>query len=173
MGPNAQNAAPANRHPARLPLAIGIVVLTLSPPVFGQAPPSTGTAVPEFAPLAQVLLDFRNRIGCRAVTGAVSRQGKLLFSRGYGWSDAHKKKPTPPDAIMRIAGLTQPVTAAAAKNMIRHGKITLETQASPYLNLKPPRGSTPDPRLIQITIRHLLEHKGGWDAAAAFDPFTR
>jgi N-acyl-D-amino-acid deacylase len=152
---------------------IGIVVSALAPPLFAEAPPSTGTAAPEFASLDQVLLDFRDRIGCRAVTAAVSRQGKLLFSRGYGWSDPHKKKPTAPDAMMRIAGLTQPVTAAAVKKLIRDGKLTLETQAFPYLKLKPPRGSTPDPRLIQITIRHLLEHKGGWDAAAAFDPFTR
>ncbi len=133
----------------------------------------SGTDVPEFAPLDQVLLDFRNRIGCRAVTAAVSRQGKLLFSRGYGWSDAHKKKPTPPDAIMRIAGLTQPITAAAVKKLVRDGKLTLDTQVFPYLKLKPPRGSNPDPRLIQITIRHLLEHKAGWDAAAAFDPFRQ
>jgi CubicO group peptidase (beta-lactamase class C family) len=173
MGPNARHTARARRHPARLPLAIGIVVLALTPPLLAQAPPSTGTAVPEFAPLDQVLLDFRDRIGCRAVAGAVSRQGKLLFSRGYGWSDAHKKKPTPPDAIMRIAGLTQPITAAAVKKLIRDGKLTLDTQAFPYLKLKAPHGSTPDPRLIQITVRHLLEHKAGWDAAAAFDPFSR
>ncbi len=74
---------------------------------------------------------------------------------------------------MRIAGLTQPITAAAVKKLIRDGKLTLDTQAFPYLKLKPPHGSNPDPRLIQITVRHLLDHKAGWDAAAAFDPFTR
>ena len=47
-----------------------------------QAPPSTGTAVPEFAPLDQVLLDFRDRIGCRAVTGSRFATGKApLFAR--------------------------------------------------------------------------------------------
>jgi N-acyl-D-amino-acid deacylase len=30
-----------------------------------------------------------------------------------------------------------------------------------------------DPRLQKITIRHLLEHKGGWDRDRAFDPMFR
>jgi len=129
--------------------------------------------VAEHAPLEHAVLEFMGRIDCNAATVAISRNGKLLYSRGYGWSDAHKKKPTAPEAIMRIAGLTQAITAAAIKKLIREGKLSLETKAFPLLNLKPPHGEAPDPRLSQITVGQLLENKGGWDAANSFDPFSR
>lgn len=157
--------------------AIGVVMSSeswsSSGPIFAQEPPSTGTAVPNYAPLDRAVLEFMGRIGCQASTAAVSRQGKLLFSRGYGWSDAHKKKPTAPDSLMRIAGLTQPITAAAVKKLIRERKIAPETRAFDFLHFKPPAGSHPDPRLDRITVGLLLENKAGWDAEAAFDPFTR
>ena len=41
------------------------------------------------------------------------------------------------------------------------------------LGLKPPAGHKPDPRLNDITIQHLLEHKGGWDREKSFDPMFR
>jgi CubicO group peptidase (beta-lactamase class C family) len=138
-----------------------------------QTPPLTGTAAPEYAAFDQVVLAFMERIDCAAATAAVSRRGKLMYSRGYGWSDAHKKKPTAPDALLRIAGLTQPITAAAVKKLILQGKLTLDTRAFELVNLKPPRGSTSDSRLNQITVGQLLANRGGWDAKVAFDPFTR
>jgi CubicO group peptidase (beta-lactamase class C family) len=155
-----------------LPLAISLLTFLVKEPVFAQAPPLTGTAVPQYAPLDRAVLEFMDRIGCQAAAVAVSRQGKLLFSRGYGWSDAHKRKPTAPDVLMRIAGITQPITAAAVKKLIRDGKLSFDTKAFPFLKLKPPRGSTPDPRLDQITVGELLENKGGWDAQSGFEPFA-
>jgi CubicO group peptidase (beta-lactamase class C family) len=149
------------------------LALLLNRPCAGQAPPLTGAAAPEYVPLDEAVLAFMKRIHCRAATAAVSRNGKLVFSRGYGWSDAHKKKPTAPNSLMRISGLTRPITAAAIKKLIQEGKLTLDTKVYPLLNLKPPRGSDRDPRLAQITVEHLLTHKGGWDVKTAVDPFAR
>jgi CubicO group peptidase (beta-lactamase class C family) len=161
------------RHAGFVGLAFSVAVFALTLPLFAQAPPSTGTAVADYAPLDQAVVDFMDRIDCQAGVAAVSREGKLKYSRGFGWSDAHKKKPTSPESLMRIAGLTQPITAAAVKKLIREGKLALDTRVFPLLKLKPPRGSTPDPRLNQITVGQLLENKGGWDAASSFDPFAR
>ena len=153
--------------------ALLAVSLTLGRPGLAQTRPLTGSAVPEYASLDQSVLAFMDRIECQAATAAVSRNGKLVYSRGFGWCDAHAKKPTSPDSLMRIAGLTQPITAAAVKKLIREGKLALDTKAFKFLNLKPPHGSNPDPRLDQITIGQLLENKAGWDADSTFDPFTR
>jgi CubicO group peptidase (beta-lactamase class C family) len=168
-----QSSQSPNRLPVRSWALLLIVVPLSGQLVEAQSPPLTGTAVREFAPLDRAVLDFMDRINSPAATVAVSRQGKLLYSRGYGWSDAHKKKPTEPDAIMRIAGVTQRITATAVKKLIRDGKLSLGTKVFRSLNLKPPHGAVPDPRLDQITVEQLLEYKGGWDAQATFDPFTR
>jgi CubicO group peptidase (beta-lactamase class C family) len=139
--------------------------------LLGKAPTPTGTPVPAYAPLDQAVIDFMDRCDCRSATLAVSRNGKLLFSRGYGWRDAVETKRTMPDAILRIGGVTQPITAAAVRKLIRDGKLSLDTKAFKYLNLKPLRFANPDPRLNDITISDLLEHRGGWDSHT-FDPFT-
>ncbi|HUE14088.1 MAG TPA: serine hydrolase domain-containing protein [Planctomycetaceae bacterium] len=154
-------------------VALLVVLLSLDRRGLAQTRPVTGATVPEYASLDQAVLSFMDRIDCPAATAVVSRNGKLIYSRGFGWSDAHGKKPTPPDALLRIGGLTQPITAAAVKKLIRDGKMALDTKAFKLLNLKPPRGTKPDPRLDRITIRQLLEHQAGWDSDSAYDPFLR
>jgi CubicO group peptidase (beta-lactamase class C family) len=140
-------------------------------PLFAKMPTPTGTPVPAYAPLDQTVLEFMERCDCRSATAAVSKNGKLLFSRGYGWCDAAETKRTLPDALLRIGGVTQPITAAAVRKLIGDGKFSLDTKAFKYLNLKPLRFANPDPRLNDITIGELLDHRGGWNAHS-FDPFT-
>lgn len=152
--------------------AVGFLALGGCPPAFAQSPPApTGTPVPAYASLDQAILDFMNRCDCPAATAAISHNGKLVYSRGYGWADALEKKRTLPDALLRIGGVTQPITAAAVRKLISDGKLSLDTKAFKYLNLKPLRTSNPDPRLGDITVADLLDHRGGWDAHS-FDPFT-
>jgi len=112
-------------------------------------------------------------IGCTSATVAISKNGKLLYSRGFGWSDEAKQKPTAPDALMRIASVTKPITAAAVKAAIRAKLISPETKAFEYLAIKAPAGKTIEPQLGQITVEQLLDHKGGWNAQASFDPMFR
>jgi N-acyl-D-amino-acid deacylase len=112
----------------------------------------------------QTMGRFMTERGIKAGTLAVSRAGKLLLARGYG---------VEADTPMRLASVTKPITAAAIHTLIREGKLTLDTKVFPLLGLKPPPGRKADSRLNDITIRHLLEHKGGWDRAKAFDPMFR
>lgn len=153
-----------------LPLAALLIALTAPAPLLAQKPPVTGPAVAAFEPLDRALLEFRESIGCQAVTVAVARDGKLLYSRGYGWQDANKKQSTKPDALMRIASISKAITNAATRKLIREGKLTLDTRAFDLLKLTPPPGAKPDPRLGKVTVAHLLEHKGGWDHKRDADP---
>jgi N-acyl-D-amino-acid deacylase len=74
---------------------------------------------------------------------------------------------------MRIASVSKPITAAAVKQIIRRDQLTLDTKAFPLLKLSPQPGVKPDPRLEQITVAQLLNHKGGWDRDKSFDPMFR
>ena len=77
-----------------------------------QDRPTTGKKQRGLEPIDKAVLDFMDTIGCQAATIAVSVDGKLIYSRGYGWSDEAKKKPVSPDALMRIASVSKPITAA-------------------------------------------------------------
>lgn len=112
----------------------------------------------------EVMRKYMAERDIKAGTLAVSRDGKLLLERGYGIEG---------DAPLRIASLTKAITAAAIHRLVREGKLNLDAKAFPLLGLRPPPGQKPDPRWNDITIRHLLEHKGGWDREKTFDPMFR
>jgi CubicO group peptidase (beta-lactamase class C family) len=145
----------------------------LSPCAVAEERPVSGKESPGFESVDKVVLDFMDTIGCQAATVAVARDGRLLHSRGYGWSDEARRKPVQPDALMRIASVTKPITSAAVKNAIRAGKISLETKAFEFIAVKAPGGKSADARISRITVCQLLEHQGGWDREASFDPMFR
>ena len=108
---------------------------------------------------------------------AVVRDGKLVYARGFGYADVETKTPVQPDALFRIASVSKPLTSAAVMKLVEEGKLNLDDRVAPFIaHLTPAPGATGDPRWEQITIRHLLNHSGGWDRAkpnGGFDPIDR
>src|SRR5262245_33226955 len=99
---------------SQLILAV-VLFLVGSAPVAADDRPSTGNESPRFAPLDAAVQSVMDTLGCQAATVAVSREGRLLHSRGFGWQDETKKTPVPPDAQFRIASVTKAITAAAVR----------------------------------------------------------
>lgn len=137
---------------------------------FAEDRPSTGKKVAGYESVDAAMHEFMNRIECQAGTVAISKDGQLLYSRGFGWSDGIRTKSTQPDALMRLAGVSKSITAAAVKNAIRDKKLSYDTKAIEFIGMKPAAGKAADARLQNITVRHLLEHQGGWDRTKTFDP---
>jgi N-acyl-D-amino-acid deacylase len=127
---------------------------------------ATGPAVPELAAYDREVEAFIARWNVPGAAVAVVRNGRLLFARGYGAADPLKQEPVQPDSLFRIASLSMPITSAAVMKLVEDGALALELPVFPYLGL----GTPSDPRLNLITVRHLLEHSGGWDRAVAGDP---
>lgn len=72
-----------------------------------------------------------------------------------------------PGARMALASLSKPVTAAAILLLVEQGRLRLDDRLA---DLFPEVAAAPDARHGAITIRHLLQHSGGWDRLASFDP---
>jgi CubicO group peptidase (beta-lactamase class C family) len=138
-----------------------------------QHHPVSGKRIAGLEIIDEALTDFMDRIAAQAATVALSRDRRLLYARGFGWSDQVGKKPLQHDALMRIASVTKPITAAAIKKLIRTKRLSQATKAFDLLDLKAPSGKVADRRVYSITVGQLLEHKGGWDASASFDPMFR
>jgi N-acyl-D-amino-acid deacylase len=150
-----------------------VLVVAIVAPGAPAAPPMTGKADPAFADLDREVLAFMERTRAQAAAVAVSRDGTLLYSRGYGHRDRARRAPTPPDAVFRIGSVTKPVTAAAALELVREGKLDLDAKVFDVLKLESLARGRIDSRWKQATVRHLLEHKGGWDKDRTFDPMFR
>jgi len=171
--------APDKRHNSTMtPISISrpgtiFLCLALCALAIAEDRPVSGKDVAGFEPVDRAVLEFMDRIGCQAGTVAVSEDGRLLYSRGYGHGDEAMTKPVAGDALMRIASVTKPITAAAVKNVIREKRLSLDTKAFELIAVKPPGGKVADSRIHDVTVGHLLEHRGGWDRQTAFDPMFR
>ncbi|MGQ0662050.1 MAG: serine hydrolase domain-containing protein [Pseudomonadota bacterium] len=131
-------------------------------------PPVTGESVPALAAFDETMLAIMRKWGLPGGALAVARQGRLVLARGYGYADEAAQEPVRPDALFRIASLSKPVTAAAILRLIDTRKLGLDDKAFAILgDLVPEPG---DPRLRDITVKHLLHHSGGWDRALGGDP---
>ena len=122
----------------------------------------------------QSIRDLMRKYAIPGGAVAVVRDGKLFYARGFGYADVENKTPVQPDALFRIASVSKPITSAAIMKLVEEGKLTLDDRVAPFIaHLTPAPGATVDPRWEQITIRHLLNHTGGWDRTNRMADSTR
>jgi CubicO group peptidase (beta-lactamase class C family) len=136
--------------------------------------PISGDAHPALAPFDEAVIDLMCANAITAATAAVMKDGVIVLERGYGWLDEERTQPLPPDALMRVASISKPITAAAVRVLIEDGTLTLNDKAfnldrnGGILHLEP-FPSLGDERIKNITIEHLLLHTAGWDRSEVGD----
>ena len=96
------------------------------------------------------------------VAGAVVvvvKDGKVLFEKGYGFSDVEKRTPVSPEnTLFRPGSISKLFTWTAVMQMQEQGKIDLDRDVNDYLDFKiPSEYSKP------ITMRNLMTHTGGFE----------
>jgi len=132
--------------------------------------PASGEEKKDLAAMDAVIRQFMVEKGIGAVTFALSKNGRLLHDRAFGWVDANLKKPLQPGVKMRVASMTKPVVMAAIKTLITDGKLKESDLVFPLLNLEQyEEAKGCDERWQKVTIQHLLEHKPGWDRDVSGD----
>jgi len=136
---------------------------------------ATGEADANLAPFDQLMISFMTEHRVPGGALAVTRNGRLVYARGFGYADVERRLPVHPTSLFRIASLSKPLTAVAILQLVEQGKLRLDDQVFDLLKFQPflAAGASADPRLRQITIRHLLHHTGGWDSSKSGDPMFR
>jgi CubicO group peptidase (beta-lactamase class C family) len=87
-------------------------------------------------------------------TVLVAKDGKVLFSNGYGFANAEHNVPNTPDTKFRLGSLTKQFTALAILQLEEQGKLKVTDPACNYLPTCP---ATWRP----ITIHQLATHTSG------------
>lgn len=122
---------------------------------------------------------FKNYVQEQGISGAVlalSYNGELILSRAFGYSDKQFDTVLSKDAVLRLASVDKVVTKEIIEKMISENidvpdpenpgstvKFGFNTKVFPLLKeygLSPIPGFDPDPRADDITVQHLLDHKG-------------
>ncbi|MDX2263074.1 MAG: serine hydrolase [Gemmatimonadales bacterium] len=132
--------------------------------------PGGGVRVPMLSRLDSVVISEMIRLGEPGGAVAVVKDGRLVFSRTYGYADsAAKRIPTQNDK-WRIGSVSKPLTALGIMKLVQNGQLTLDEAAAPRLSAVPLLpGKTQDPRFASITIRQLLNHSAGWNPNRSVD----
>lgn len=105
---------------------------------------------------------------------AVAKDGRLLMARGYGYANKESNEAVQPTHLFRLGSMTKTVTAVAILKLVEDGKLKLDDKVLPIIaELGPRPGKISDPRVNDITVRHLLQHSGGWDRSQSGDPISR
>ena len=126
---------------------------------------------PALSPFDDLFTKFLKQNAIPGVGVAVTRNGKLVYARGFGHANVEKNTSVEPTAGFRIASVSKPITAVGVMHLIDNGKLKLDDPVMKYVKLEPVGGKF-DKRWNQITIRHCLHHTGGWDRDKndGFDP---
>ena len=173
--------APAilGRHASVAFVLVASVVLTS--PGWAQEP-GAAVAVPETGTTCDALVSFdrlmrsflrENRIPGAAI--AVARQGRLVYARGFGYADMDRRESVQPDTLFRIASISKPITAAAILKLVDDGRLALDDRVLSRLpsTLQEAADAVRDSRWQDVTIRQVLQHRGGWDRELSSDPMFR
>jgi len=101
---------------------------------------------------------------------AVARHGKLVLVRGYGFANKERRAPVETTSLFRLASLSKTVTAVSMLQLVQEGRLKLDDKVVPILGDQGPRPDRiTDARVHDITVRHLLQHSGGFNRARSGD----
>lgn len=143
---------------------VSIALILVVPSSYGQIPIS-GPNVQDAAEFDSRITALMTKWNIPGASVAVSKGGKLVLARGYGYSIVDGQAPVKPDSLFRIASISKPITSTAIMKLVEGGKINLDATFLSYL----PEFDVPnmqDQRIRNITIRQLLEHSSGWQPTA-------
>lgn len=96
----------------------------------------------------------------------IARDGKVLFSRGFGMANLEHDVPNTPDTRFRLASITKQFTAMAVLILQERGKLDVTDPVRKYLPDAPAAWDA-------ITVEHLLTHTSGIPNYTSFPDFLK
>ena len=133
-----------------------------------KAAPAPATTVPQLtgedleAFLDGMMPSQLNREDVAGAVIAVVKDGKVIFAKGYGYSDMEKRTPVTPDAtLFRPGSISKLFTWTSVMQLNEQGKLDLDKDVNEYIDFKiPPAFGKP------ITLRDILTHTAGFEETA-------
>jgi CubicO group peptidase (beta-lactamase class C family) len=101
-------------------------------------------------------------------TGAalVARDGKVIFSKGYGMANHEFDIPNTPQTKFRLGSITKQFTGASALLLQERGKLNPQDSVCKYVEHCPAAWN-------EVTIHHLVTHTGGVPSFTGFADYQK
>lgn len=134
----------------------------------GGAPPPIVVQGDGVERIDTVMNDVMSRHRPPGIAVAVVRDGKLVVAKAYGSADIAASEPLRPDHLFRIASISKAVTGIAVLSAIDEGLLNPDAAAFDILSDFLPNSGA-DPRIDQVSVRHLMHHTSGWNMVGVPD----
>ncbi len=113
----------------------------------------TSLPIPEPEPIVDTMLSELTPGSTAGAAVLVSRDGHVLFEKGYGYASLEHHERVTPETKFRIGSITKQFTASAVLRLQEQGKLNVKDPLSKYF---------PDfPKGNEVTLHHLLTHTSG------------
>lgn len=163
----------------RFRFAIALIALQLSAvlaaaPLPDTSPETVGVSSQRLERLSAAMQTAVDNGELPGVVVMLARDGKLFYSKTFGWQDKAAGVPMREDSIFRIYSMTKPIVSTAAMMLVEEGRLGLHEPIAKYIpefaqmqvgvdgsdaNGNPTFTQVPAKR--QITVQDLLRHTSG------------
>jgi CubicO group peptidase (beta-lactamase class C family) len=92
--------------------------------------------------------------GIPGLTAAIGREGQVLWTEGFGFSDIENEVKATAKTSFRLASISKSITAVATMQLVAKGKFDLDAPVQKYLPDFPKKR-------WPVTSRQLMSHLGG------------
>lgn len=152
---------------------------------FSEAVPEVaGVSAERLGRIDNLITEYIDKGWIEGAAGFIARDGKIVYYKAFGSSNAEKKTELHRDDIFRIASQTKAITSVAVMTLFEQGKFLLDDPVSKYIpefanpvvldkfNEKDTTFTTV-PAKREVTVRDLLTHTSGIDYAGIGSPMMR
>jgi D-alanyl-D-alanine carboxypeptidase len=129
-------------------VAFAVIAAFVAPPplsVHAQA------AAPDLDAIARKVIAREEVVGTSVL---VSRAGKVLLHKGYGYAELNLQAPAKDETVYHVVGPLMPFTGVAVMQLVERGKLSLDADISTLIPDFPLQGH-------HVTVRELLSHTSG------------
>lgn len=138
---------------SKLPL---LKVMLLAATLFGTvAAAADATPSPS---IDSIITKHMDAAGIMGLGAAIIVDGKVAWTKGYGFADKANAVPFTPATVMNIGSISKTVTGVAMMRAVQEGKLSLDADINRYLPFKVVNPYHPNEA---ITLRQLATHTSG------------
>ena len=115
------------------------------------------------------LIDRMRHYAVPGVSIAFFAQGKVQWTRAYGYADVSRMSPVTSETLFQAASISKSISALAALRLVQAGQLSLDED----VNVKLKGWKVPDNVLTKeqkVTLRRILSHSAGL-TVAGFDGY--
>jgi len=128
--------------------------------------------LPAFQPIDSMVERAMRSLRLTGASVALVKNEKLVYAKGFGYSDKEKKEKVEPYHLFRIGSVSKLITAIAVLKLVDEGKIGLDDYVfgeEGILNGKL-YSNISNKNVYRIKVKHLLNHTAGWSLITYGDP---